>query len=60
MSKGKETLGNKYFLYALQISTVLLWQLNGLGKTNFRLLVSTDQQIQMLTSAKMYYFDYSS
>ena len=60
MSKAKETLGNKYFLYVLQILTVLLWQLNGLGKTNFRLLVSTDQQIQMLTSAKMYYFDYSS
>ena len=39
---------------------IIFWQLNGFGKVNYRLLASTDQQIQMLTSAKMHYFDYSS
>tara|TARA_Y100000389_G_scaffold155899_1_gene156681 strand:- start:2981 stop:4540 length:1560 start_codon:yes stop_codon:yes gene_type:complete len=56
----KKIQQNKFYLNALMLLIVVFWQLNGLGKVNFRLLASTDQQIQMLTSAKMHYFDYSS
>ena len=46
--------------YLILIFFVLVWQLFGLGKVNNRLLEAPDQQIQMLTSAKMHYFNYSS
>ena len=58
--KVKKISRNNLYVNFLIILVIIFWQLNGLGKTNFRLLKSTDQQIQMLTSAKMYYFDYSS
>jgi hypothetical protein len=60
LHQAKKIQQNKFYLNALILLIIIFWQLNGLGKVNYRLLVSPDQQIQMLTSAKMHYFDYSS
>ena len=47
-------------VYCLLVLSVQIWQLFGVGKVNIRLSSGVDQQIMQLTSAKMYYFDYSS
>ena len=60
MYKIKNLFHYRVLDYLILIFSVLIWQLFGLGKVNNRLLEAPDQQIQMLTSAKMHYFNYSS
>ena len=46
--------------YSTILIIVLSWQICGIGKVDLRLSQGIDQQIMLLTSAKMHYFDISS
>ena len=58
-SLKKDNSTSNLFLSGL-IFFVSLWQYVGLGKANFRISQSIDQQIMLITAAKMHYFGYNS
>lgn len=47
-------------VYLSIFTLIIIWQISGIGKVDLRISQTIDQQIMLLTSAKMHYFDYSS
>lgn len=60
MKNLKTTLLTNSSVYLSILIIITIWQIFGIGKVDLRLLESIDQQIMLLTSAKMHYFDVPS
>jgi len=60
MKNLKTTLLTNSNVYLSILIIITIWQISGIGKVDLRVSQSIDQQIMLLTSAKMYYFDIPS
>ena len=60
MKNLKTTLLTNSNVYLSILVIVTTWQIFGIGKVDLRVSQSIDQQIMLLTSAKMHYFDIPS
>ena len=60
MKNLKTTLLTNSNVYLSILIIITIWQIFGIGKVDLRVSQSIDQQIMLLTSAKMYYFDIPS
>ncbi|MDC0476161.1 hypothetical protein OAN42_02155, partial [Acidimicrobiia bacterium] len=60
MKNLKATLLTNSNVYLSILIIITIWQIFGIGKVDLRVSQSIDQQIMLLTSAKMYYFDIPS
>ena len=60
MKNLKTTLLTNSNVYLSILIIITIWQISGIGKVDLRVSQSIDQQIMLLTSAKMHYFDIPS
>ena len=60
MKNLKSKLYKNLNVYLSIFTLNIIWQISGIGKVDLRISQTIDQQIMLLTSAKMHYFDYSS
>ena len=60
MKNLKNKLYKNLNVYLSIFTLIIIWQISGIGKVDLRISQTIDQQIMLLTSAKMHYFDYSS
>ena len=57
MKNLKSKLYKNLNVYLSIFTLIIIWQISGIGKVDLRISQTIDQQIMLLTSAKMHYFD---